>query len=331
MYELASSEVAALGVLALLVLATLINHYCPCEQLKHAVAGEEPWDAAIVPRASSRGRTRHEARRAKGRSSRHGAKRSKARREEERALTGPPSDVESVDPYAEQHLGEHGGWSHTSLGDLPGCNAFAYRFNGDDGTIEIEGEIDDEVHPDDSVSMAFVRTLPGYKRSSELPPPRAERKADEAPPAHVERRVHEAPPAHVERRVHEAPLPRDERRVHEAPPPRVERKVHEAPSPHEQGRADEAPSPRVERRAHEAPPPPAAPTARPRPQRVEAERLKHPTITPTPRHQPPSRAAAAPIAACPCPAPIPPTKPAFSAHDDFTMVALSQQPPTRRR
>ncbi|KAL3907176.1 MAG: hypothetical protein SGPRY_010272 [Prymnesium sp.] len=101
---------------------------------------------------------------------------SRSRWEEEKALTGPPSDVESVDPYGEQHLGP------SVFKDLAGCNTLAYRLNERDGSVELEGEIDDEVHPDDSVSMAFVRTLPGYRRGHEARPQQREETAHSKDP-----------------------------------------------------------------------------------------------------------------------------------------------------
>ena len=95
-----------------------------------------------------------------GRSCGRGKAKSRQELEEEKALTAEvASDPGSIDPYGEQTLG--GTFETTQFQTLAGCNTFAFSQSADGQSFEIEGEIDDEVHPDDSVSMAFVRTLPG--------------------------------------------------------------------------------------------------------------------------------------------------------------------------
>ena len=247
--------------------------------------------------------------RAGGRVGRGEAK-SRQELEEEKALTAEAaSDVGSIDPYGDQVLG--GTFENTQFQTLAGCNTFAFSQSTDGHSFEIEGEIDDEVHPDDSVSMAFVRSLPGYTRDppQQAPPPARTapaRKAEVAgskKPSRIKMPTQPAAPA--EKKPDRSPKP----------PPPAKAPMPPKPSPPPKPPTPSKPSPPTGQRDQPVPPPP--------------EPARTPQVDPPP---PPVAVQPPPAQQELQPPPRPPPQPAMSSQDEeFTLVALSQQRPARRR
>jgi len=75
-----------------------------------------------------------------------------------RRSAGAHSDCSSSSGVGCERGSEHTkSFMRAPFSNLSGCNAFKYTKASTGDSVEIEGEIDDEIGPDDSVSMAWLR------------------------------------------------------------------------------------------------------------------------------------------------------------------------------
>lgn len=211
-------------------------------------------------------------------------------------------------PAPQEHTDEELRDSFDPFASSNGCNAFKFTA-GDEGGFDLEGEVDDEIHPDDSISMfgcqPAPRPPPLRPTAPRLPPPRQATSAS---------RPAMAPPRPAAR---SQPTPK-------LPPPSADRPTQGVPRPRPglRGPQQSASTPRSPARLdhvgwrgecapghHAASPQQSASSPR------SSARLDHPA----------RRVENAPSQPPEPPAPTP------SGCDDLTMVALAKMPAPRAR